>query len=254
MNQPAVDGLRVERRDAGMWVVLDRPHRRNALTLDLAGALIDALSDPPDDVRAVVLTGTGPAFCSGGDRADLVAVAAQGPIAVTDVVYARFQGLVRAIAAAEVPVIAAVNGPALGAGFDLALACDLRVAATEATFDCSWVKVGLVPGMGGAHMLTRTVGATRAAELVLLGRPIGAREALEWGLVNAVVPADDLIEHVSAMVATLASRSRPALARAKAALRRARDAGMAEEFATLGAVQSSLAAALDLERWAKVRP
>ncbi|GAA5039937.1 2-(1,2-epoxy-1,2-dihydrophenyl)acetyl-CoA isomerase [Thermocatellispora tengchongensis] len=249
-----MDGLRVERRDAGMWVVLDRPHRRNALTLDLAGALIDALSGPPDDVRAVVLTGTGPAFCSGGDRADLVAVAAQGPIAVTDVVYARFQGLVRVIAAAEVPVIAAVNGPALGAGFDLSLACDLRVAAAEATFDCSWVvKVGLVPGMGGAHMLTRTAGATRAAELVLLGRPIGAREALEWGLVHAVVPADDLIGHVSGMVAALAGRPRPALARAKAALRRARDAGMAEEFATLGAVRSSLAAGLDLERWATVR-
>lgn len=243
----------MERREAGLWLVLDRPQRRNALTLELVGALIDALTEPPDDVRAVVLTGTGPAFCSGGDRADLVSVAAQGPIAVTDVVYARFQGLVRAIAAAEVPVIAAVNGPALGAGFDLSLACDLRVAAEEATFESAWVKLGLVPGLGGAHMLTRMAGATRAAELVLLGRPITAAQALEWGLVNAVVPAGDLAGHAAAMVATLASRSRPAVARSKAALRRARDAGMAEEFATLGAVQSSLAAGLDLARWGKVK-
>lgn len=103
MSVPTTDGLRVETRGAGRWLILDRPHRRNALTLQLVGALTDALSGLPDEARAVVLTGDGSAFCSGGDRADLAAVATQGPVAVSDLVYGRFKGLVRAIAAAAVP-------------------------------------------------------------------------------------------------------------------------------------------------------
>jgi 2-(1,2-epoxy-1,2-dihydrophenyl)acetyl-CoA isomerase len=233
-------GLRIERRDAALWLILDRPHRRNALTLELATTLADVLSDLPDGVRAVVLTGSPPVFCSGGDLADLDAVRSAGPVAISDVVYGRFHRLVGAIAAAPVPVIAAVNGPALGGGFDLALACDLRVATADASFASSWITVGLVPGMGGAHMLTRLLGAARAAEFVLLGGVVDARTALRLGLVGDVLPADGLDAHVARLAERIAALPPAAMRRSKAALRRARDAGLAEELATLGAVQASL--------------
>ncbi|MFD2422221.1 enoyl-CoA hydratase/isomerase family protein [Amycolatopsis pigmentata] len=240
MDDENISGLRVRYRESALWLTLDRPHRRNALTLDLVDHLVRVLADLPGDIGAVVLTGAPPAFCSGGDIQDLDAVAADGPLAVSDAIYSRFQRLVSAIASAPVPVIAAVNGPALGGGFDLALSCDLRVATPEAEFASSWIAVGLVPGMGGAHMLTRLVGAGRAAELALLGKKIGVVEAERWGLVNAVVPTAGLESYLAEVTDSLAGRSRPALQRTKAALRRARDAGLAEELTLLGAVQGTL--------------
>jgi 2-(1,2-epoxy-1,2-dihydrophenyl)acetyl-CoA isomerase len=246
MTEPAGPGLRVERRGAAAWLILDRPHRRNALTVDLVRALADELAVVgTTDVRAVVVTGAPPAFCAGGDLEDLGAVAERGALAVSDVIYGQFHRLLGAIAATPVPVIAAINGPALGAGFDLALACDLRYAATDATLASSWINVALVPGMAGAHLLTRTVGPARAAELVLLGRPISADVALQWGIVNGVVDATRLDDAVTEVVTTLAALSPAALQRSKAALRRARDQGMAEELATLGAVQGALLTGTD---------
>jgi 2-(1,2-epoxy-1,2-dihydrophenyl)acetyl-CoA isomerase len=241
MSEPTQPGLRVERRDAATWLVLDRPQRRNALTVELVGTLTDAIAaTDPEGTAAIVITGEPPAFCAGGDLVDLGAVADQGALAVSDAVYGRFHRLLAAIAAAPVPVVAAVNGVALGAGLDLALACDLRYAAADATFASSWITVGLVPGMGGAHLLTQAVGATRAAELVLLGRPIDADVALQWGLVNGIAEPDRLAATVDAVVAVLAALPPAGLRRSKAALRRARDHGMADELATLGAVQGTL--------------
>jgi 2-(1,2-epoxy-1,2-dihydrophenyl)acetyl-CoA isomerase len=236
-----VEGLRVEKRGAALWLVLDRPHRRNALTLEMADALAEELEAAAEPVRSVVITGAGPAFCAGGDAHDLLAVASQGPQAVSDVVYLRFQRLVSAIASAPVPVIAAVNGPAAGGGLDLALWCDLRVASSTATFLSTWVRLGLVPGMGGAAALTELVGSARAAEVVLLGEPLAAATALAWGLVNDVVEPDHLEERVTAMTDRLADLPAVALRRSKEALRRGRDHGLASELATLSAIQATLA-------------
>ena len=247
MTESSADELRIERKGPALWLTLDRPHRRNALTLSLANALADAISNPGQDVRVIVLTGEPPAFCSGGDLADLKAIAEQGPLAVTEVVYECYHRLVSSVGAASVPVIAAVNGPAVGGGFDLALWCDLRVATTDATFVSSWINLGLVPGMGGAHLLTRIIGATRATEVVLLGRPVDAQVALAWGLVNAVVPPHQLESYIGGLVETLASLSPLAVQRSKAALRRARDAGIAEELVTLGAVQATLSTEFDFQ-------
>lgn len=234
--------LTVEQRGATRWLRLDRPDRRNALTVDLVRRLGDAVLEAGADpsVRAIALTGAPPVFCAGGDLADLGAVADRGALAVSDVVYGQFHRLVRALADVPVPVVAAVNGAALGAGLDLALACDLRVAVPDAVFASSWISVGLVPGMGGAHLLSRAVGSTRASEMVLLGRRVGAEEARTWGLINEVVEPDVLEARVDEIGVHLATLSAPAVNRSKAALRRALSDGFDAELAVLGATQGSL--------------
>jgi len=240
-------GLSVEQREAVRWLRLDRPERRNALTVDLVRRLGDAVLEAGADasVRVIVLTGAPPVFCAGGDLADLGAVAEQGALAVSEVVYGQFHRLVQALARVPVPVIAAVNGAALGAGLDLAMACDLRVAVPTAVFASSWIDVGLVPGMGGAHLLSRAVGSTRASEMVLLGRRVGADEALSWGLVNEVVDGEALDVRVAEIGARLTSLSATALSRSKASLRRALADGFEAELAVLGATQGSLLTSQD---------
>jgi len=189
------------------------------------------------DVRAVVVSSSHPkAFCVGADLKERNAFSdeelrAQRPLA---------QAAYRGVLDLPVPVVAAVDGPALGAGLDLALTCDLRLATGNAVFASSWISVGLVPGMGGAHLLTRAVGSSRASEMVLLGRRVGPEEALDWGLVNEVVAADELDARVDALGTHLAGLSAAALARSKASLRRAAADSFAAELAVLGTTQASL--------------
>ncbi|MDX6428636.1 MAG: hypothetical protein QOE54_1013 [Streptosporangiaceae bacterium] len=238
-----------ERRQDVLVLTLNRPERRNALTVELVATLADHIAAAPaDGVRAVILTGSAPAFCAGGDLADLSAVAEQGALAVSETIYTRFHRLVRTIGSVPVPVIAAINGPALGAGLDLALACDLRIAATDAVLASSWIAVGLVPGMGGASYLTRLAGGTRAAELVLTGRRIDAATAQAWGLLNEVVEPGILLDRALELARELAGLPAPALARSKAALRRVLEAGLEDELAVLGAVQGSLLTSEDFAR------
>jgi 2-(1,2-epoxy-1,2-dihydrophenyl)acetyl-CoA isomerase len=151
-------------------------------------------------------------------------------------------------------VIAAVNGPALGAGLDLAAVCDLRIAAAGATFASSWIGVGLVPGMGGALWLTRLLGSARAAEMVLTGRRIDAVTAERWNLVNAVVPDGLERERASEWAEELAALPPVALARSKQALRRAITAGADAELVALGSVQAGLLTGREFaERTARFR-
>ncbi|MBF6207396.1 enoyl-CoA hydratase/isomerase family protein [Nocardia abscessus] len=234
--------LEVERRADILWITLDRPTRRNALTVDLVEAIGDALAeaDRAGDIRAAVLTGAGSAFCAGGDLPSLAAVAEGGPRSATDAIYSRFHRMVGLLGSVAFPVIAAVNGPAMGAGLDLAMACDLRIASAEARFASSWINVGLVPGMGGAHLLTRAIGSTRAAELVLLGRTIDAATAHSWGLVNSVVAPEELHTEAESVATRLAGFSRPAVQSSKASLRRAGLSAFDAELAALGAVQGGL--------------
>ena len=235
--------LVVEQRGPVRWLRLDRPERRNALTVELVSRLGDAVLDAGSDpeVRAIALTGSPPAFCAGGDLADLGRVAERGALAVSDMVYGRFHRLVRALADVPVPVVAAVGGPALGAGLDLALSCDLRIATSEAVFASSWISVGLVPGMGGAHLLSRAVGSTRAAEMVLMGGQVDAARALDWGLVNEVVEGTEALEaRVDEVGRHLATLSPPAVERSKASLRRALADGFAAELSIMGATQGAL--------------
>lgn len=228
------------REDGGVrWITLHRPDAGNALTPDQRDRLIDLLADASArvEVRAVVLTATGRHFCTGADlraqRPGPERPAGAPEKVVGDV--ARMlrtgsQRLVAAVLDCEKPVLAAVNGTAAGIGAHLALACDLVIAAEGARFIEVFVRRGLVPDGGGAWLLPRLVGLQRAKELVFLGDALGAADAERLGLVNRVVPADEL-EAVAAEWATrLAAGPTRALGLAKSLLNRSLDSDRATAF------------------------
>jgi enoyl-CoA hydratase/carnithine racemase len=178
---------------------LNLPDRRNPISdLPMIEALEEAATRVTGDVsvRAVILTGAGSAFSSGGDvraMAERTGMFGGTGAEIADGYRQGIQRIPRALFHCSVPIVAAVNGPAVGAGCDLTLMCDLRIASTEAFFAESFVKVGLVPGDGGAFLLPRVVGAARAAEMSLTGDRVSAETALAWGLVSRVVSPADLL-------------------------------------------------------------
>jgi len=216
--------LLLEREGAVATLTMNRPQTKNALDPQLLDALAAGLRSVADDpsVRAVVLTGAGDSFCSGADLkgalADLDAGADLGPR------IAQFHAVIRAIVHARKPVIAAVRGPAVGFGADLALACDLRVLSPEAYLQEKFVAIGLMPDGGGSFWLPRLVGIGRALEYLLLGTRIDAQLALELGLANRVA-ADERAEAQS-LAATLAAGPPLALAAIKSAVRESADGGI----------------------------
>jgi 2-(1,2-epoxy-1,2-dihydrophenyl)acetyl-CoA isomerase len=184
-------------------ITLNRPAALNALTIPMKERLLAALDEAGRDpaVRAVVLTGSGRAFCAGQDLRERLA---PDPPSFDDELRLRYNPIVRAIRDLPQPVIAAVNGVAAGAGASLAFACDLRIAAEEASFVLAFGRIGLVPDTGATWTLPRLVGAARAAEIALLGEVVGAADAVRIGLVSRVVPASDLAAEAAAMAGRLA--------------------------------------------------
>lgn len=185
--------LRLERPSPGVArLVLDNPGQRNAMSDAMTaswGRAIAALA-ADKDVRVVVVTGEGSAFCSGGNPAWI----AGEPDAEVDYLRSRMIAFYRAwlaIRQLEVPTIAALNGPAVGAGLCLALACDLRYAADDARLSVPFVKLGMHPGMGATYLLPNVVGAAHARDLLLTGRAVAGEEALRMGLVSGIFPAAD---------------------------------------------------------------
>ncbi len=181
-------------------VTMNRPEARNAIgTLEdcqeLANAFMRAHDDP--EVNALILTGAGKAFCSGGDLKAIRERTGIGPQAKPDGTRANYrrgvQQIIRTLADIEVATIAAINGPAIGLGMDIGILCDMRVAGASAKLASSFVKVGIIPGDGGAWILTQAIGPTRAAEMILTGDAIDAEEAARIGLVNKTVPDDQLM-------------------------------------------------------------
>lgn len=219
--------LLIERTGAVETWTLDLPDQRNPISDD---AMIDALVAAAEranqdlSLRAVVLTGAGTAFSSGGNVKDMEQRRGMfgHPPALQRTAYRDgIQRIPRAFEACEVPIIAAVNGPAIGAGCDLAMMCDLRVASTNGSFAESFVKVGLVPGDGGAYLLPRVIGAARAAEMALTGDRIDAATALEWGMVSAVVEPDALLPTALALAERVAANPPQAVRLTKKLLRAA---------------------------------
>jgi 2-(1,2-epoxy-1,2-dihydrophenyl)acetyl-CoA isomerase len=195
------------REGAVLEVTLNRPEKLNALNTELAAALLDLLlaAAQDDSVRAVLLTGSGRAFCAGGDLAAIADARRRNATEELEALLRAGHDLVLAICDMPQPVLAAVNGPAAGAGMNLALACDLRIAAESAVFAESFARVGLFPDFGGTHLLPRLVGPARAAELFITGDTLDAREAHRLGIVNRIAPAEKLMEEARAWAARLAA-------------------------------------------------
>jgi enoyl-CoA hydratase/carnithine racemase len=198
---------------------INRPTRLGAFTWPMidrwADALVAARADPA--VRAVVLTGTGRGFCSG---ADLEAMASIGehPIDRKRVLSDRVHKVARGVMDLDKPLICAVNGLAVGAGMDMALMCDIRLAAESATFCEGYIKIGLIPGDGGAYFLPRLVGVARALELLWTGDTLTAREALDMGIVSHVYADDELFDRALALADRIAAQSPIAISMIKRAV------------------------------------
>jgi enoyl-CoA hydratase/carnithine racemase len=178
-----------------LTVLLNRPERKNAFTLDMIDLWAQALRDAQEDdsVRVVVLRGQGNAFCSGIDL-DTIDDAGTSPLARKAILHERVQHVPRAVERLEKPLIAAVSGPAVGAGMDMALMCDLRFAARSARFCESYIRVGLIPGAGGLYFLPRIVGTPKALELFLTGDFVDGEEAHRIGLVNRLYDDEELLD------------------------------------------------------------
>jgi E-phenylitaconyl-CoA hydratase len=232
----AAEAVLVSRRGAVATITLNRPDRRNAIDQamrDGLAAALDAL-DADEAVRIVVLTGAGPAFCAGVDLAEgtPAGATARPPVAAP-------------LWAFRKPVLAAINGPAIGGGLELALACDIRIAATSAQLGLTEVRIGSLPGSGGTQLLPRLVGAGNAARMVLTGERIDAAEALRIGLVSAVVADEALAGAATAMADTIAENAPLSLVAAKQALRAALDLPFAEGQALERSLWAELAATED---------
>jgi 2-(1,2-epoxy-1,2-dihydrophenyl)acetyl-CoA isomerase len=192
--------LKLDRRGHVLIVTLDDPKTRNALNGDdLFAAFEDVtqLANSDLDIRALVLTGEGTAFSSGGnirDMQDKVGMFGGAPHEIVEQYRKGIQRIPRALFNLDVPIIAAINGPAVGAGCDLACMCDMRIASIMATFAESFVRVGIVAGDGGSWLLPRIVGYSRAAEMAFTGESIDAKQAFNIGLVSKVVPHEKLME------------------------------------------------------------
>jgi enoyl-CoA hydratase/carnithine racemase len=203
----ALSHLRLERPSGGVaLLVLDNPDQRNAMSDAMTASWVAAVEELAADrsVRAVVVTGEGSAFCSGGDTSWI----AGEPDASVDELRTRMMAFYRAwlsIRRLEVPTIAAVNGPAIGAGLCLALACDLRYAAAGARLGAPFVKLGMHAGMAGTYLLPNVVGEAHARDLLLTGRLVDADEALRLGLVSRVLEPAAFLDGVLATAAGIAA-------------------------------------------------
>ena len=218
--------LLVEQRQQVIYVTLNRPGALNALNTtlrrDLKQCFTDLQADP--DLRVVVITGAGRAFCAGADIKEW-----REPTSIVEDREDRVRlNFWRVMSCCEVPIIAAINGYALGGGCELAMCCDIRIASDQAQMGLTEVTLGIIPGGGGTQRLPRLVGQGKALELILTGRRIDAPEALRLGLVEQVVPHDQLKAAVEALAQTIVSRAPLAVKYAKEAIVRGRELPLSE--------------------------
>jgi 2-(1,2-epoxy-1,2-dihydrophenyl)acetyl-CoA isomerase len=203
-------------------ITLNRPDRLNAWNAQFGDELRSALlTDAADSsVRSVLITGAGRGFSSGADLKEILDQGASGEEVpdVGDMLRTRYHPIIKGIRELPKPVVAAVNGPAVGIGCSLALACDLVWAAESAVFGLAFVNIGLVPDGGSTFLVPVAAGKARALEMALLGEPLPAQRALEWGLVNRVVPDGELLDEARSLAQTLAQGPTRSYANSKRAL------------------------------------
>jgi enoyl-CoA hydratase/carnithine racemase len=244
--------LLYEQQGPIVTLTMNEPARRNPLTGNTAPAdFVAACARIHEDssVRAVILTGAGSAFSTGGDIKDMERQSS-GTVSGIQIRQEYRTGIQRvplALFNLEVPVIAAVNGPAMGAGLDLACMCDIRIAADNAKFAETFVKLGIIPGDGGAWLLQRLIGLSRATELSLTGEVFDAKQALDWGLVSRVVPGDQLLASAMEVAQKIAANPPHATRLTKRLLREAMHTRL-DTLLELSAAYQSLAHLTDDHR------
>jgi enoyl-CoA hydratase/carnithine racemase len=235
--------LRVETDGPVQVWTIDVPEVGNAITGPDMIAGFETLVDEANQdnaIRAVILTGAGKIFSAGGnvkEMADRQGMFGLAPIDQRRAYIDGIQRIPRALARLEVPLIAAVNGAAIGAGCDLAMMCDIRIASQRASFAESFVTLGLIPGDGGTWFLPRAIGYARAAELTFTGERIDAETAMEWGLVSRVVAHEELLTAARALADRFAVNPPPALRMAKRLLQESVSGSLESTLAMAAAMQ-----------------
>jgi 2-(1,2-epoxy-1,2-dihydrophenyl)acetyl-CoA isomerase len=236
------ESLKVEAQNTIGVITLNQPEALNALTVKMGEEFPSAVNGLVEQgVRAIILTGAGRAFCAGGNLREMqaIATAAGRPNAFFDQPLQLINDCILSIRRTPLPFIAAVNGPASGGGCNLALACDFVLAAESARFNQAFVRVGLTPDCGGTFILPRLVGWRRATELMMTGEVVDARQAMQMGMINSVVPDNELMDQAMQLATRLAQGATAAIGRVKELL---------EATAT-----RDYAAQLDLEREVQIK-
>ncbi len=235
------------RDGAVLTITLNRPDVFNAFNRDVHAALRNALEEAGDDeIRAVVITGAGRGFCSGQDLKEFSDLPEGG---IRGALEGTYHPNIRLIRSLQKPVVAAVNGAAAGAGISLAAACDVRIASDAATFVPGFVGIGLVPDSGGSWFVHRLLGYARAFEWMVSNRRLSADEALEWGLVSEVVPAESFEPRVAELAAWYAALPTRAVAMTKQLFEHAFNATLEEQLELEAELQSAATRSEDFVEW-----
>jgi 2-(1,2-epoxy-1,2-dihydrophenyl)acetyl-CoA isomerase len=241
-----LETVNLQQRGGELRIELDRPEAMNAWDRQLGEDLKAALARArEDDVRAVVVTGAGRAFCSGADLKAGFDTTPEGHPDLQSALHERYHPVITGLRELPKPVLAAVNGPAAGIGCSLALACDLVVMRESAYFLLAFVNIGLVPDGGSSLLVPARAGFARAAEMALLGERVGATQAVEWGLANRAIADADFDSEVDALAARLASGPTAAYAGIKRQLNAWMFARMDEQLELEAAVQQEAGASGD---------
>ena len=237
----------LQRDGAIARIALNRPDRVNSLTLAMLGELSAALTeiDGDDTVRVVIVTGMGRGFCAGQDLTDHAAV--DDTRAIRSVVERHYNPVIRQIRSLPQPVIAAVNGVAAGAGCSLALACDIAIATASAKFINAFVNIGLIPDAGGSYFLPRMIGQARALGMTLLGEPVDAKIAADWGLIWKAVPDSDFANEVDALAQRLAQMPTAAIGLIKHAINVSGHHSLEQQLAVEAELQATAAETEDYQ-------
>ena len=247
MNDIAYSDLQVTRENRVGVIAIHRPEANNAVraqTMDEIGAAVRELQDDAE-VRSIVMTSGGKHFVTGADFAFLKEMAGSSTIEVKDRVYTSFQGAARTLYHCPKPTLAAFSGAAVTVGCELALACDFRMISNTAFFQESWIKLGIIPPLGGMMLLPRLIGLGPAADMILRGRPMKADEALRLGLVMEVTTPEDLKARSMAFAQELARAAPQAYSAAKQGLHRGLESTMEKEWAVNVLAQSILLGSAD---------
>jgi 2-(1,2-epoxy-1,2-dihydrophenyl)acetyl-CoA isomerase len=237
----------LDRDGAVATVTLNRPGSRNSLDTALKSALVEALTDvdADDSVRAVVLAGAGGHFCVGQDLAEHAHGLHADPSHAFDTVSRHYTPITLALATMPKPVVAAVEGSCVGAGLGFALACDVRVFASDAKLATAFTGIGLTCDSGLSHTLPRAVGAARAQELVLLGRPFSAEDAVAWGISGTIAEPGEVLDAARAIAVRLAAGPTAAYAETKRLLADSWDRDLETQLKAEGEAQVRLGATDD---------